>query len=213
MRSLPVSTNVLIKARESAPSIRMHDALRGKLILIKKGNFAMDCMKVILGRRSVRKFTDRPIGDQEVHKILKAGMSGPSCVNAREWSFIVVRDKKRLFEMAEANGNPAAPLKTASLGILVCGDMARAFDRAPDYWIIDASIAAQNMILAAADLGIGSVWLGTYPQTNRVEKQKKLFDLPDNIIPHSIIAFGYPQEGLLKEEIAFEEDRVHFEKW
>jgi nitroreductase len=82
-----------------------------------------------------------------------------------------------------------------------------------DYWIIDASIAAENMILAAQDMGIGSVWLGTYPQMDRVEKQKELFGLPDSVIPHSIIAFGYPIETVEEERNLFEADRVHYEKW
>jgi nitroreductase len=89
----------------------------------------------------------------------------------------------------------------------------RAFKPAVDYWIIDASIAAENMILAAQDMGIGSVWLGTYPQMDRVEKQKKLFGLPDFVVPHSIIAFGYPLEPVKEERDLFEADRVHYEKW
>lgn len=97
--------------------------------------------------------------------------------------------------MADANGRPADPLRGAALGILVLGNLERAFKSAPDYWIIDGSIAAQNMILAAHAMGIGSVWPGTYPQMERVEAQRKLFGLPDTIIPHSIIAFGYPDSS------------------
>ena len=112
--------------------------------------------------------------------------------------------------MAEANGIYAAPLKKAAMGILVCGDLERALPQAPDYWIIDASIAAQNMTLAAHSLGLGSVWLGTWPQMERVKAQSRLFDLPDTIIPHSIIAFGFPQNDLFEERSLFEESRVRF---
>ena len=115
-------------------------------------------------RKNVRKFTNRPIKEEDVKTILHAAMSGPSCVNARDWSFLVTKKNDILQKMAEANGKPAQPLKKAQLGILVLGDLERAFKPAPDYWIIDGSIAAQNMILAAHALGIGSVWLGTYPQ-------------------------------------------------
>ncbi len=116
--------------------------------------------------------------------------------------------------MAEANGPAADPLRGAALGILVCGDLDRAYAKAPDYWIIDASIAAQNMILAAHNLGIGSVWLGTWPQSEKVKGQTKLFGLPENIVPHSIIAFGYPKDGeAFPERDLYEENRVHTEKW
>lgn len=173
----------------------------------------MDTIQNILSRVSVRQYSDREISDTDLRTILEAGMSGPSCVNARDWSFIVVRDPEILNKMADANGRPAEPLRNAKLGILVCGDLERAFKGAPDYWVIDGSIAAQNMILAANALGIGSVWLGTWPQMDRVKKQAELFSLPETQVPHSIIAFGYPAIASDKEKLIFEADRVHYEKW
>lgn len=175
----------------------------------------MDALEAIMTRRSVRQFSDKPIGDKELDAILKAGMSGPSCVNSRDWAFVVVRDKNRILEMAAANGEAANPLKGAVLGIMVCGDLDRAFAKAPDYWIIDGSIATQNMILAARALGIGSVWLGTYPTMDKVKKQAELFNLPKNIVPHSLIAFGYPEnpDEAFKQPNSIEPDRVHYEKW
>ncbi len=173
----------------------------------------MEGLEMILSRRSIRHFQEQPLKEEEIHRILEAGMAGPSCVNARDWAFLVVTDRQRLIQMAEANGAPAEPLKRAALGILVCGDLKRAFSGAKEYWIIDASIAAQNMVLAAEALGIGSVWLGTWPQMERVEQQRKLFDLPDHIIPHSILAFGYSSKEAIGEKILYEEDRVHREKW
>lgn len=174
----------------------------------------MDALENIFSRRSIRKFTDRSISDEDLHTILHAGMTGPVCVNARDWSFLVIRDKEMLNKMADVNGRPAEPLRNASLGILVLGDLERAFPRAKDYWIIDGAIASENIILAAHALGIGSVWLGTYPQTDRVEGQRELFNLPDTVIPHSIIALGYPDEEPADDKKGFyEEDRVHFEKW
>lgn len=173
----------------------------------------MDTLDAIFNRVSVRQYSSQSISDEAVHTILKAGMSGPSCVNSRDWSFIVVRDREMLNKMADANGRPAEPLRTAQLGILVCGDLERAFPRAQEYWVVDGSIAAQNMILAAQAMGIGSVWLGTWPQMNRVKAQAELFGLPETQIPHSIIAFGYPQSPSEKEKLLYEPDRIHFEKW
>lgn len=199
----------------------------------------MDALENIMTRRSVRYYTDQPISDEALETILKAGMAGPCCVNARDWSFVVTRDPEILSKMADANGRPADPLRRAKLGILILGDLERAFRPAPDYWIIDGSIAAQNMILAAHALGIGSVWLGTYPQMERVDAQRKLFALPDTVVPHSVIAFGYPdaQQGAApppkpddlpaeppkdmppmppRSQLpkgAFEPDRIHTDKW
>ncbi len=116
--------------------------------------------------------------------------------------------------MAEANGAPAQPLKNAAVGILICGDMDRAFPPVKDYWIIDGAIAAENICLCAHALGIGSVWLGTWPQMDRVQRQQKLFNLPNHVVAHSIIALGYPTEDItLPRESRYEENRIHFNKW
>ena len=92
----------------------------------------METMQNILTRRSVRKFADKPIDPDKLHTILEAGMSGPCAVNAREWAFIVVTDREKLAQMAEANGRVARMLNQAAAGILVCGDLDRAFPPAPD---------------------------------------------------------------------------------
>ena len=67
----------------------------------------MNALDAILTRRSCRKFTDKPIKSETLHQLLEAAMSGPSCVNARDWSFVVVTDPEKLAQMADANGRPA----------------------------------------------------------------------------------------------------------
>jgi len=173
----------------------------------------MDAIHAIMSRVSVRQYSDQEISEADLHTILEAGMSGPSCDNTRDWSFIVVRDQTTLEQMADGNGPYAAPLRTAKLGILICGDLHRAYKPAPDYWVIDGSIAAQNMILAAHALGIGSVWLGTWPEMERVHAQSRLFDLPEHIVPHSIIAFGYPAVPLSGPHRSYDDTCVHMERW
>ena len=146
----------------------------------------MNTLDAILTRRSCREFTDKPIKSETLHQLLEAAMSGPSC----------------------------EPLRKAAAGILVCGDLDRAFRFAKDYWVIDGAIAAQNICLAAQELGLGAVWLGTWPQMDRVEAQQKLFGLPETIVPHSIIALGYPEADLTApRESRYEDDRVHFNQW
>ena len=115
--------------------------------------------------------------------------------------------------MAPVNGAPARPLAQVAAGILVCGDLERAFPLAKDYWIIDGAIAAQNIGLAAQALGVGSVWLGTWPQMDRVEGQRALLSLPETVIPHSI-ALGYPAEDITApRESRYDAGRVHFGRW
>ena len=79
----------------------------------------MDTLDAIFTRKSVRNYTDRPISREDLETILRAGTSGPSCVNARDWRFVAVTDRETLLKMAEANGRAADPLKGAAAGILI----------------------------------------------------------------------------------------------
>jgi len=174
----------------------------------------MNGIQSIMTRKSVREYEDRSIPKEDMRILLEVAMSGPSCVNARDWQFIVIEDREMLNKMADANGGPARPLRTAAAGILICGDLNKAFHGAKDYWVVDGSIAGQNICIAANALGIGSVWLGTWPQMGRVKAQSELFGLPESVVPHSIIALGYPAD---KQPPAarnvYDESCVHWEKW
>ncbi len=174
----------------------------------------MDTLTNIFSRKSIRRFEDRPISQEDLHTILEAAMSGPSCADTKDWQFIVVDDKEFLAKMADCNGRPAQLLKEAPCAILICGDLDKAFPGGPEYWVIDGAIAGQNITLAARALGIGSVWLGTWPQMNRVEGQKELFGLPDSIVAHSIIALGYSAEtAKTAKREHYNEEVVHYNQW
>ncbi|MCD8295689.1 MAG: nitroreductase family protein [Clostridia bacterium] len=175
----------------------------------------METLKAIYSRRSVRSFDTRPVEDEKIHELLKAAMSGPCCVNAREWEFIVVTDKDILCRMADANGRPAQLLKKAPLGILICANLNEAFRPAPEYYAIDCAIAAQNICLAAHDLGLGACWLGTWPQMHRASAQAEILGLPDYILPQSIIAAGYPESGGApsEERDLYDPAKAHFGSW
>ncbi|MBE6116867.1 MAG: nitroreductase family protein [Erysipelotrichaceae bacterium] len=173
-----------------------------------------ETVNAILKRRSIRKFTEQIVDDETIRKVLACGMSGPSAVNARDWSFIVVNDREELKKWAaEACGRAGKIVEQSAFSVLICADLERSFKPAPEYWVINGSIAGQNMILAATDLGLGSVWLGIWPQQDKVDKQKSYFDLPETIQPHSIISFGYPAEENDKPHLDYEESRVHFNRW
>ena len=173
-----------------------------------------ETVQTILKRRSIRKYTDQKADEEMIKTVLACGMSGPSAVNARDWSFVVVDDPEELQKWAKACGRAEKIVAGSAFSVLICADGERAFSRAPEYWVINGSIAGQNMILAAESLGLGSVWLGIWPQMEKVQAQKEYFNLPESVTPHSIIAFGYPDEDRSNvPHKDYEEDRVHFNKW
>jgi len=177
---------------------------------------SMNTFNTILMRKSVREYSDKPISDEALEMILKAGQAGPSARNRRDWHFIVIKKAETLQKMAGATGpRVSMPLLNAKMAILVCGDKSSS---AGDFWEVDCSIAAQNMILAAYELGIGACWIGTFPDEERMQNHKFLFKLPDHIAPHSIITFGYPKDethffDIKEDKPILEKEKIHFEKW
>ena len=147
----------------------------------------------ILARTSIRSYQDRPVEQDKIEKLLRAGMAAPSAVDKRPWHFIVVTDKQVLNGLAQANPN-AGMAARAPLAIVVCGDKTKALTHVPDYWVQDASAATQNILLAAQGMGLGAVWTGTYPVTDRVEKVAAALNLPEHIVPFCTIVIGYPEK-------------------
>ncbi len=163
----------------------------------------------IVTRRSIRRYTNREIEDSVVKQIIKNGMYAPSAVNKQPWHYIIFKEQQTKMAICEVHPN-ASMLKTANKAILVCGDTDLA--HAPGYLACDCSAATQNMLLSAHAYGLGGVWIGIYPREERMKALKGIFNLPEHIIPFSIIALGYPAE---KKDIPdrFKEERIHYETW
>jgi nitroreductase len=169
----------------------------------------METIQAIKTRRSIRRFTSQKISEEVIHKILEAGMFAPSARNTQSWHFIVISDKNILNKLPRLHPN-AEMMYEAQLAILVCGDLH--MENMIEYNGVNCSAATQNIILAAHDLGIGSVWLGVYPRKERMEPMVRLFELPEHIVPMTLIALGYPNESFETPE-RFRQDRIHINGW
>ncbi len=167
----------------------------------------MNTIETIAARRSIRKFTNDRVSDETIRTLLTAGMNAPSARNTQPWHFMVIKDKSTIDKMIECCPNGAL-MKGADTVIFVMGDL----NDTDDYFVIDCSAAVQNILLAAHEESLGTCWIGVYPRQPRIEGLKKLFDLPEHIIPHSLIALGHPAESK-KPNNNFREDRIHSEKW
>lgn len=148
-------------------------------------------METIFKRRSVRKYTETPVTDEQVKQIIRAGMAAPSAKNSREWVFIVLRDPEIYKAFSEVHVNAFA-MKTAQAAILVCADLSKEQDPGQGWWIQDCSAAMENMLLEATDLGLGSLWLGVHPKPDRIACMKKVCGLPEGVEPLGIVALGEP---------------------
>jgi len=169
----------------------------------------MNTLEAISTRRSVRSFTSKPIAKEIVEELLRAAMSAPSAGNEQPWQFVVMDDRRMLDRIIDVNPN-AKMCKEAQAAILVCGDTSK--EKYPGFWVQDCSAAAQNILLAAHDKGIGSVWTGIYPIKERVEGFRKLLGLPENVVPFCLVPLGYPAKQVPQVD-RFQRDRVHHNGW
>ena len=168
----------------------------------------MDAMEIILTRRSIRKYTEQPVSGKVLKELLEAAMCAPSAGNRQPWCFVVINDRKILDDIP--NYHPYAQmLKEAPAAILVCCDSDLQMG---DYGVQDCSAATQNILLAAHAKGLGAVWLGVHPTEARVTDIKRLLNLPENIIPISLISVGYPAEQKSPSD-HYRADRVHYNHW
>ena len=137
----------------------------------------MKLQETILKRRSIRKFKEDKVKEEDVNLILQMAMAGPSACNKKPWEFFVITNEEILNKFA--NVSKSSSFK-APLAIVVSS-----------YWIQDCSSATENILLCATSLGLGSLWCGVYPQQMKIEKVREILELPNHIIPLNIIYIGY----------------------
>ena len=136
--------------------------------------------------RVVRRFADRPLEPAHLDRILRAGRRAGSSKNLQRWTFIVCRDRAHLRELA-AVGPWASHLAGAAAAVALVTPDPRAPD-APLSIAFDLGRAAQNMVLAAWELGIGSVPATVYEH----DLARQLLGYPDDQRCEYLLSFGYP---------------------
>jgi len=166
-----------------------------------------ELIKTIFARRSIRKYTDKPISEKDTKTLLEAAMAAPSSSDRKPWHFVVVTDRLILDNLAR--GHPYGKmLFEAPLCIAVCGDTTIS----PGSWVQDCSAAAENLLLAATALGLGAVWLGVHPRESRIAPIKKMLGIPETVVPLNLISIGHPAEEK-EPRTQYDEQRVHRQQW
>jgi len=166
-------------------------------------------------RRAIRSYEDKPVLESVIQTMLEAATYAPSAINVQPWKFTIVTKKaemNRLSDIAKPALVRALPdvgdeglvgLKkrlsdpnynlfyNAALLIFVSGAKSQ-------YVVYDCSMAAQNMMLAAYTLGIGSCWIGTAVPAANDPKIKPTLGIPEDHDVHAAVIFGYPKGGFPK---------------
>ncbi len=160
-------------------------------------------------RKSVRVFTDKPIPTEEVSAILEAAVNAPTAGNQQLYTIINVTDPELKAQLAESCDHQPF-IATAPLVLVFCADCRKWYNTFAKYGcdprkpgvgdlllaVSDTNIAAQNAVVAAQSLGIGSCYIGDIMEN--AEQQRKLLSLPKYVFPAAMLVFGYPTPGQLE---------------
>ena len=173
-----------------------------------------ETLQLIHRRRSLRRYADHPIGSEEINRIIQAAMRAPTAGNMMLYSILQVDDEAKKQTIAETCGHSF--VADAPLVLLFLADMQRWVDlfeaddvpcklrgsgdayRTPDpskllMACCDAMVAAQNSVIAAESLGIGSCYIGDV--LGHAEDHRELFGLPPYTFPITLVCYGYPPDG------------------
>lgn len=150
----------------------------------------MDVLSAIKGRRSIRKYSDKPVEEEKLLKVLEAARLAPSAKNEQNWKFIVVKDQETKEKLTEAIGQPF--VGEAPIILVNCGTETKSVMRGgqPRY-TVDLSIATAYMILEAYEQGLGTCWLGSYDE----DKVKEILGIPEDVRVVAITPLGYSAES------------------
>lgn len=144
-------------------------------------------------RRSQRKFIDKELPLEVVAKIVKAGTMSPNAGNLQAWRFIIITDSKTKEKVAMACEEQLWMCEAGAL-IAICSDLRdieRFYaDKAKLFATQDASASAENMILKATDMGVGSCWVAAFDESSL----KDALSLPGYMAPQVVITLGYSEE-------------------
>lgn len=148
----------------------------------------MEFMDVISKRRSIRKFKSDPVPKEDIEYIVEAARLAPSWANSQCWKFVVVTDPDIKAELAKAGNGWIA---NAPVVITVCADPSRPGTKEDqEYYMLDVGIAMEHLILAAADRGLGTCWIGAFDE----KAVKSALGVPDNIRVVASTPLGYPDQ-------------------
>jgi nitroreductase len=174
---------------------------------------ALGTWEAIDSIRVVRAFSDEPLDEAALDRILNAGRRAGSSKNMQRWAFVVCRDKDHLAALATV-GPYAGHLAGAAAAVALVTPDPHAPD-APLSIMFDLGRAAQNMVLAAWELGIGSVPATVYDQP----KVRAILGLPDDRHCEYLLSFGHPADPARLDapnrpggRLALDEV-VHQERW
>lgn len=158
----------------------------------------MDFLEVIEKRRSVRKYSDKPVDKEILDAIIRVAQTAPSSRNSKSSAFMIVEDKDTLNALSQMRDYGSALISGAQAAIVVMGDETKT-----DLWVDNCAISATFIQLAVTAMDLASCWVHCNGRTRVHGEQngamaedyvRELLGVKDDYRIYCIIAIGYPQE-------------------
>lgn len=168
-----------------------------------------EILDVIVRRRSIRKYANKPVESEKLERVLRAGQLAPTAKNKQNLKFIVVREQKTKNLIAQAARGQRF-IAEADCVVVICATE-------PEYimmcgqpaYVVDASIAADHMILQATAEGLGTCWIGAFDE----KKVKEILGIPDSVRVPILFPLGYPDEDPSPRPRKPLDELVFVEQW
>jgi nitroreductase len=160
-------------------------------------------LEAIFARRSIRNYIEnKPVEKWKIIKLLESAMAAPSACNNQPWEFIIVSEKDMMDKLKTATESHNAPM-----AIITCANTS-IYPWENDDWKKDCSAAVENMLIAAAALGLGSLWIGWCHD----DILREAFGIPEHIQILNITYFGYYDDDK-PIGTRYAEDAIFWEKY
>ena len=173
------------------------------ICLFYKSYTKNDFLKLAESRFSIRQFLDKPVEQEKIDALLRVAQIAPTAENKQPQKIYIItkeEDRKKLKTVSKYTFN-------APMYFIVCCDKNKAWKQKNEDYIsteIDGSIVTTHIILEAHDLGLGSVVVRNF----ETENLKKLFNIPENMVPISLLPIGYPKEGVKPSKLHFTKNDI-----
>ncbi len=169
----------------------------------------IDCIKT---RRSIRKYKDKVVPEGIINEIIECGQRAPSAHNTQPWAFVIVREKEKLEKLSKTH-QWAPFVKDAQLCIVLCCTKTESVNKSAMH--MSVACAAQNMLLAIHNFGLGSCWtyIHNLEDTSVEQKVRDILEIPKNVDVICMLPIGYPNQVRSEKEIKNRREVVHDGKW
>jgi nitroreductase len=178
-----------------------------------------EMLEIILRRQSDRKYSERPVEEDKLERIIEAGRMAPSACNSQPWKFVIVNDPETLKRVSGSASAKALGMnmfaEQAPLLIVIVRESPNFSSKvggvikSKDYSHIDIGIAAENICLQAAAEGLGSCILGWFDE----KELRKILNIPGSKRVELIITLGYSQSDYRQKKRKPKEVTVSFNKY